>query len=99
MTYQPQPIDTDHVELPTALDPLVERLAKHVHDTWAQRRLDEGWSYGPERSDPDKTHPCLVPYEALPETEKAYDRQTALETLRAVCAMGYRIEPESEHPR
>ena len=93
MTYRPTPLQTDDVELPDALTPLVEDLARHVHDTWAEQRIEEGWTYGPERDDTAKTHPCLIPYEDLPEGEKEYDRKTALETLRATVKLGYRIKP------
>ena len=93
MPYAPSPLDTDSVDLPDALTPLVERLAEHVHDTWAQRRLDEGWTHGPTRDNATKTHPCLVPYDDLPEAEKAYDRQTGLETLKAIRVLGYEIVP------
>jgi ryanodine receptor 2 len=96
VTYQPDPINTDDVDLPDGLTPLVERLAEHVHDTWAQRRMDEGWSYGSERDDQAKTHPCLVPYDELPEVEKDYDRETAIETLKAVKALGYTITPPED---
>ncbi|MDQ4127452.1 MAG: RyR domain-containing protein, partial [Actinomycetota bacterium] len=34
----------------------------------------------------------LVPYKDLPEEEKEYDRSTAMETLKVMLAMGYRIE-------
>jgi ryanodine receptor 2 len=37
-------------------------------------------------------HPGLVPYAELPESEKDYDRNTALQTLAAIIALGYRIE-------
>jgi hypothetical protein len=93
MTYTPTPLRTQHVDLPGALDPLVEQLAEHVHDTWAKRRIDEGWTHGPKRDDAAQTHPCLVPYAELPEIEKDYDRRTALETLKAVVALGYEIVP------
>lgn len=78
--------------LPEELVPLMERLAEHVHDTWMASRLEEGWVYGPERSDRLKTHPGLVPYEKLSETEKAYDRNTALATLQFIREAGFRIE-------
>lgn len=93
MTYQPAPLDTEHADLPDRLTPLLEQLAQHVHDTWAQRRIDDGWTYGEERDDTKKTHPCLVPYDDLPEAEKAYDRQTAVETLKAIQVLGYDIVP------
>lgn len=74
MTYQPDPIDTESETLPQRLDLLIEKLAEHVHDTWAQQRIDDGWSYGEERDDTEKTHPCLVPYDDLSDAEKEYDR-------------------------
>lgn len=84
-------MDTSDVQLPQELNELVEEMAKNVHEVWAQSRIDEGWTYGPERSDALKHHPCLVPYEDLPEVEKAYDRDTALGTLRLICKLGFKI--------
>ena len=89
--YLPQPMDTSDVQLPVELDELVEKMAKNVHEVWAQSRIDQGWVYGEERSDSLKTHPCLVPYEELPEIEKAYDRDTALGTLKLICKLGFKI--------
>ncbi|MBO5920454.1 MAG: Ryanodine receptor Ryr [Bacteroidales bacterium] len=89
--YVPQPMDTSDVQLPEELNELVERMAKNVHEVWAQSRIDQGWVYGQERSDALKTHPCLIPYEDLPEIEKAYDRDTALGTLKLICKLGFKI--------
>lgn len=89
--YVPQPMDTSDVQLPEELNELVERMAKNVHEVWAQSRIEQGWVYGQERSDALKTHPCLVPYEDLPEIEKAYDRDTALGTLKLICKLGFKI--------
>lgn len=71
---------------------LTELLARNSHDIWAMQRLSEGWRYGPKRDDMKKEHPCLVPYENLPESEKEYDRKAAMETLKAIIALGYKIE-------
>lgn len=84
-------MDTSDVQLPQELNELVEEMAKNVHEVWAQSRMDQGWTYGPERSDALKHHPCLVSYEDLPEVEKAYDRDTALGTLRLICKLGFKI--------
>ena len=35
----------------------------------------------------------VIPYDRLPEAEKAYDRNTASETLKAILSLGYRIQP------
>ena len=89
--YTPKPINTGDVKLPEELNTLSEQIAKNVHEVWAQSRMDQGWTYGSERSDALKHHPCLVPYEDLPEVEKAYDRDTALGTLRLICKLGFKI--------
>ena len=89
--YTPQPIDTSDVKLPEELAPLVEQMSKNVHEVWAASRISQGWTYGEQRNDELKTHPCLVPYEELPEVEKAYDRDTALGTLRLIMKMGFKI--------
>ena len=89
--YVPQPVDTSDVRLPEELDALVEQMAKNVHEVWAQNRIEQGWTYGEERDDALKHHPCLVPYEDLPEIEKAYDRDTALSTLKLISKLGFSI--------
>ena len=94
--YTPQPIGTKDVMLPKELEPLVEQMAHNVHEVWAQGRVKQGWTYGKERNDALKTHPCLVPYDELPESEKEYDRQTSLETLKFIIKAGYKIEKEYE---
>lgn len=91
--YQPTPIDTRGVSLPPEIERLLEKLAENVHDEWARKRLAEGWCVGVERNDTLKTHPCLVPYEQLPEAEKQYDRDTAAQTLKAILGLGYTIHP------
>ena len=66
-------------------------MAENVHEVWAERRIAEGWTYGPVRDDAKKQTPCLVPYTDLPEEEKEYDRSTALETLKFIVSRGYEI--------
>jgi len=92
MSYRPSPIDTSHVHLDSQLEKLTELLAANAHDNWARQRLQEGWKYGPVRDDVTKSHPCLVPYDQLPESEKEYDRLTAMETLKAIIALGYVVK-------
>ena len=92
MDYTPKPIDTSAVSLPVELEPLVEQMAKNVHEVWAQKRIEEGWKYGEKRDDELRLHPCLVSYEQLPDIEKEYDRSTALETLKLIIKLGFTIE-------
>lgn len=96
MSYIPQPIDTSAVSLSSEMEKLTEKLAENAHDNWAERRFLDGWSYGPERDDKNKKHPDLIPYSQLTDSEKQYDRQTAMETLKAVLALGYEIRLKNE---
>lgn len=91
-TYIPKPIDTSEVRLPEELLNLAETMAKNVHEVWAQNRISQGWQYGRSRNDELLQHPCLIPYEALSEEEKSYDRNTAIETLKLILKLGFRIE-------
>ena len=93
-TYIPKPAQTDDIVLSEELNGLVEAMAKNVHEVWAESRISQGWTYGPERNDALKHHPCLVPYEELPEVEKAYDRDTAVGTLKLICKLGFKITKE-----
>ena len=92
--YEPQPLDTSDVQLSENLLELVEAMAKNVHEVWAQSRMEQGWTYGEQRNDVLKHHPCLVPYEELPEVEKQYDRDTSLQTLKLISKLGFKIVSE-----
>ena len=90
--YNPSPVDTSNIQLPEELMALAEAISKNVHEVWAQNRMNEGWTYGPVRDDQKRQTPCLIPYEQLPEEEKAYDRNTALGTLKLIVSLGFEIK-------
>lgn len=92
--YIPKPVNTQSVELPKELLPLIEEMAKNVHEVWSQNRINDGWTFGSVRDDERKKHPCLVPYEDLPESEKEYDRATSLQTLKFILSKGFHISKE-----
>ena len=94
--YVPLPMDTSDVKLPKELEQLAEQIAKNVHEVWAETRISQGWTYGEQRNDELKTHPCLVPYEELPEEEKEYDRNTSIGTLKLIMKLGFKILSISE---
>jgi ryanodine receptor 2 len=89
--YTPKPIDTAAVTLTPDQNELIEQLAKNAHETWAAKRLTDGWTLGKNRDDAKKHHPCLIPYEQLPESEKAYDREIVTQTIKAAIALGYKL--------
>lgn len=92
--YTPLPMNTTSIVLPEELEMLVEHISKNVHEVWAENRMSQGWTYGEQRDDELKTHPCLIPYEELPEEEKEYDRNTAISTLKFIMKLGYKITKE-----
>lgn len=94
--YTPRPADTSEITLASELTELIEAMAMNVHEVWAASRIAEGWQYGGTRDDARKQHPCLVPYNELPENEKEYDRKTAVETLKLIQQLGFTIEKGGE---
>ena len=95
MPYVPKSPDLTQVEIPKDLINLVEQLAEITHDNWVKQRLADGWRHGEHRNDLLKEHPCIVPYEDLPESEKEYDRKISLGVVQAMLALGYRVESPS----
>ena len=89
--YEPSPIGLDDVELSEDLSELQEAIAENAHEIWAKNRRDQGWSYGPERNDQKKETPDMIPYCNLPESEKLYDREMAMQTLKLVRKLGFEI--------
>ncbi len=89
--YEPSPIGLDDVELSDDLAELQEAIAENAHEVWAKNRRDQGWSYGPERNDQKKETPDMIPYCNLPESEKLYDREMAINTIKLVKKLGWEI--------
>lgn len=88
-TYTPKPIDLSDVELSEELNELREAIAENAHDVWALERQAQGWTYGPQRDDELKRTPCMVPYSQLPECEKKFDRDMAMNTIKLLKKLGY----------
>ncbi len=93
MSYVPKSPDLTTVAVPKDLIDLVEQLAEITHDNWVRQRLADGWTHGQRRDDLLKEHPCIVPYDDLPESEKEYDRKISLGVVQGMLALGYRVDP------
>ncbi len=89
--YVPHLIDLSDVELGDELIELREAIAEHAHDVWAAERQTQGWTYGPQRDDEKKQTPCMVPYSKLPDSEKTFDRDMAMNTIKLLKKLGYDI--------
>ena len=95
-TYIPKPIDLSDVELTEDLNELREAIAENAHEIWAENRQVEGWTYGPQRDDQLKQTPDMVPYSQLPESEKEYDREMAMKTIKLLKKLGYDLIKREE---
>lgn len=81
------------VQLSAELEQLAESIAHNVHEVWAKRRIDDGWTYGPRRDEGCKIHSSLVSYEDLCDGESEYDRAISRETIKLILKFGFRILP------
>jgi len=89
--YTPKPIPVDKVTLPPEIEQLTEYIAENAHEEWAKQRIKEGWTYAEKKDKKLKQTPDLVPYCELLDSEKAYDRRMAMNTIRALYKIGYII--------
>ena len=89
--YEPHPLNLEDVPLTDDLQELQEAIAENAHEVWAAARKAEGWTFGPVRNDALKQHPDLIPYSALPDSEKEYDRLMAFNTIKLVKKLGWKI--------
>ena len=90
--YEPHPLNLDDVSIEPELLKLREAIAENAHEVWAKTRKDQGWTYGPERDDIKKLHPDLLPYNLLPESEKEFDREMAINTIKLVKKLGWELK-------
>ena len=91
-TYKPAPLDLSAVSPRKSLSELTEVIAANTHEVWSQRRMAEGWTYGPVRDEKALRHPCLLPYAELSENERDYDRATAMNAIKMMVKLGFKIE-------
>lgn len=92
MRYEPKPILFDQ-PIPESIEQYMEWIGEQIHEQWADGRIRDGWTYGPQYDGERKKHPCLIPYEQLPESEKEYDRSTAIHTIQLLIHAGFQIFP------
>jgi hypothetical protein len=72
-------------------DQEIEDLAEMEHQRWMRERLDQGWTYGPERDNARKVHPLLVPWDDLGEEDKDKDRNAIRATPIILHDAGFQI--------
>ena len=69
----------------------IEYLAQEAHRAWMGERLAAGWKYEEFQSDEKKTHPLLIEYHQLKESDRERNRASARMTVAKLHYVGYRI--------
>jgi hypothetical protein len=70
----------------------IEIMACMEHERWCQELRRENWSYGPERNNERRTHPSLVPWTDLPESEKDKTRNFIRDLPRLLSRAGFQVQ-------
>ncbi|XP_046677460.1 LOW QUALITY PROTEIN: ryanodine receptor-like [Homalodisca vitripennis] len=90
--YNPEPINTSSVVLNNDLNSIVQKFSEHYHDAWASKKLENGWVFGDQWSDSQRTHPRLKPYNMLNDYERERYKEPVRESLKALLAIGWTVE-------
>ncbi|CAF4086783.1 unnamed protein product [Rotaria sordida] len=91
IAFTPQPVRTKHINLPTYLEDVCDRLAANTHELWCMSKIANGWRFGEHRDDTQKINPCLTSFDNLPSEEKQHNITTTIENLKSLFAFGYHI--------
>jgi hypothetical protein len=76
----------------SALNGVIGALNGHTpeqsHEAWLAEKLAAGWKHGEVKNPDTKEHPCMVPYDELPQMQRTKDK-LLISVARAVgCAIG-----------
>jgi hypothetical protein len=70
-----------------------EECCRESHERWRTTKLQQGWTYGPEKDSVRKTNPLMVPYEELPQKERGLNRVTPYSVVNFL-----RVEYKDKNP-
>ncbi|KAM3723537.1 Ryanodine receptor [Dirofilaria immitis] len=89
--FVPVLVDISNVVLPEFAMEIHEKLAENLHELWAMRKIELGWSYGEVRDQKTRRHPCLTSFQQLPQNEKTYNINLAIDTMKTIEALRYHM--------
>ena len=67
-------------------------MARKEHEDWCQRKEKEGWKLGNEKNAAKKTHPTMLAWEELPESEREKNRDFIRGIPRLLARAGFQVE-------
>uniref|UniRef100_A0A915B3X3 Ryanodine receptor n=2 Tax=Parascaris TaxID=6254 RepID=A0A915B3X3_PARUN len=97
--FVPTPVNISSVILPHFAMDIHEKLAENLHELWAMRKIELGWTYGETRDENQRQHPCLTSFDRLPTNEKNYNINLAVDTMKTIDALGYNMVTEKPPTR
>jgi hypothetical protein len=68
----------------------IEIMAIMEHERWMDEKREKGWTYG-DRDDSKKTHPLLVEWDELTESDKNKDRDTVILIPPLLASINFKI--------
>lgn len=94
--YLPCPIDVSKVTLTPDLEELIEVIAEHVHNVWAEEKLQKNPNiqYAPVDKDGNEVKGCnhfFRPYAELTDKDKEFDVNMVTNAIKLLKRLGYRI--------
>lgn len=69
----------------------LESLAAAEHVAWVRRKIEEKWTYGPQRDNLGKIHPMMIPWSEMPAGAREQDRDLWRRLPRLLATCGYEI--------
>lgn len=93
LIFIPKVIDTQFINMSNSLESLRDSLAENMHELWCMSRIEDGWIYGEETDEQNRTHSYIAPFNTLPAIGKKYKLDLATQTLKIILGLGYKIIP------
>ncbi|XP_013392084.1 ryanodine receptor [Lingula anatina] len=90
--YNPQPVETTRISLSSPLESVARKFAEHYHDSWAVKKFDQSWVYGPAYDEDNKIHPNLKPFSMLNNKDSVRCLEPVRESMRAMLAWGWTLD-------
>lgn len=88
LKYNPKPLKPLNTKVDNNLKYLALKLARNNHLAWCKEKVANGYKYGQRIDEHELTHPYLLAWEKLPETEKNRNFDNMLISVETILLIG-----------